>query len=223
VQWLLGSYAHVVKLITLAPELEMTAEVIPYLRSQGIQVSLGHSQATAQDAARAFKQGATMVTHAFNAMPPLHHRKLGLLGEALLNPRVYCGLIADGEHVSPAMIEILLRVSHFEQGVFLVSDALSPLGLGDGVFPWDDRQIEVRQGTARLANGTLAGTTRSLLVGAQKLVQWGVCPVESAIALVTDAPRRAIGLPLLGVGQPAQFLRWRWDGEQLTWQRLSND
>jgi N-acetylglucosamine-6-phosphate deacetylase len=223
VQWLLGNYAHVVKLITLAPELEMTAEVIPYLRSQGIQVSLGHSQATAQDAARAFKQGATMVTHAFNAMPPLHHRKLGLLGEALLNPQVYCGLIADGEHVSPAMIEILLRASHFEQGVFLVSDALSPLGLGDGVFPWDDRQIEVKQGTARLASGTLAGTTRSLLVGAQKLVQWGVCPVDSAIALVTDAPRRAIGLPLLGVGQPAQFLRWHWDGEQLTWQRLTND
>jgi N-acetylglucosamine-6-phosphate deacetylase len=164
-----------------------------------------------------------MVTHAFNAMPPLHHRKPGLLGEAMLNPSVYCGLIADGEHVSPPMVEILLRVSDYERGVFLVSDALSPLGLGDGVFPWDDRQIEVKNGTARLASGTLAGTTRPLLVGVQKLLQWGVCSVESAIALVTDAPRRAIGLPLLAVGQPAQLLRWHWGEKQLTWQRLMGD
>lgn len=222
-QWLLGNYAPLVKLMTLAPELDLTETVIPYLRSQGIRVSLGHSQATAQEAARAFDLGATLVTHAFNAMPPLHHRKPGLLGEALLNPQVYCGLIADGEHVSPAMIEILLRVSAYERGVFLVSDALSPLGLGDGVYPWDDRQIEVKMGTARLASGTLAGTTQSLLVGAQNLLRWGVCSVESAIAMVTDAPRRAMALPLLTVGQPAQFLRWHWDGEQLTWQRLSGD
>jgi N-acetylglucosamine-6-phosphate deacetylase len=209
--------------MTLAPELDLTEAVIPYLRSQGIRVSLGHSQATAQEAARAFDLGATLVTHAFNAMPPLHHRKPGLLGEALLNPQVYCGLIADGEHVCPAMIEILLRVSAYERGVFLVSDALSPLGLGDGVYPWDDRQIEVKMGTARLASGTLAGTTQSLLVGAQNLLRWGVCSVEAAIAMVTDAPRRAMALPLLTFGQPAQFLRWHWDGEQLTWQRLSGD
>lgn len=223
VQWLLKSYAPIIKLITLAPELDETGEVIPYLRSQGIQVSLGHSQSTAKEAARAFALGATLVTHAFNAMPPLHHRKPGLLGEALLNSQIYCGLIADGEHVSPSMVDILLRLKGYEQGVFLVSDALSPLGLGDGVYSWDDRQIEVTQGTARLASGTLAGTTRSLLVGAQKLLQWGVCSVESAIALVTDAPRRAIGLPLLGIGQAAQFLRWHWEGQQLTWQRLTGD
>jgi N-acetylglucosamine-6-phosphate deacetylase len=225
VQWLLGDHASAVKLVTLAPELDPTSEVVSFLKSQGIRVSIGHSQATAEEAAQAFARGATLVTHAFNAMPPLHHRKPGLLGEAMLNPQILCGLIADGQHVSPKMIDVLLRVSGYEKGVFLVSDALSPLGLGDGIYPWDDRQIEVKDGTARLPNGTLAGTTLPLLSGAQQLVKWGICPVESAIAMVTDSPRQAIGLPLLSAGQPAQLLRWHWDKSKraLTWQRLTAD
>jgi N-acetylglucosamine-6-phosphate deacetylase len=224
VEWVLGEYAQVVKIITLAPELETTQEVIPYLRSQGIIVSLGHSQATAQEARQAFRLGASMVTHAFNAMPPLHHRQPGLLAEAILNPQVFCGLIADGQHVCPAMMEILLRASHYEQGIFLVSDALAPIGLPDGIYPWDDRQIEVREGTAHLADGTLAGTTLPLLVGVEKLVQWGICSVESAIALATESPRKAIGLPGISVGQPAHLLRWHWDEvtAQLRWQRFLN-
>ncbi|XHR86024.1 MAG: N-acetylglucosamine-6-phosphate deacetylase [Gloeotrichia echinulata GP01] len=219
----LGDYAHVVKVITLAPELDPTGEVIPYLRSLGITVSLGHSQATFAQAQGAFAQGATMVTHAFNAMPPLHHREPGLLGAAITHPDVMCGFIADGEHVAPPMLQILLRASHQEKGLFLVSDALSPLGLPDGVYPWDSRQIEVKNGTARLDDGTLSGTTLPLLVGVQNLVKWGICEVETAIALATDAPRQAIGLSAISPKQPANLLRWHWDEptRQLTWQRLS--
>jgi len=222
VKRVLGDYAHIVKVITLAPELDPTDEVIPYLRSLGIIVSLGHSQATAAQAQRAFELGATMVTHAFNAMPPLHHREPGLLGAAITHPDVMCGFIADGEHVSPTMLQILLRASNYEKGLFLVSDALSPLGLPDGVYPWDSRQIEVKNGTARLADGTLSGTTLPLLVGVQNLVKWGVCNVENAIALATDAPRKAIALPGIAKSQAANLLRWHWDEttKQLSWQRL---
>ncbi len=221
-EWLLGDCAHVVKIITLAPELDPTGEVIPYLRSQGIVVSLGHSQATAEEAKRAFDLGATLVTHAFNAMPALHHRKPGLLGEAMLHPHVACGLIADGQHVCPTMIDILLRASHYERGVFLVSDALAPIGLEDGIYPWDDRQIEIKQGTAKLANGTLAGTTLPLFVGVANLVQWGLCDLGVAIALATESPRRAIHLPGICLGQPAHLVRWHWDEStsQLKWERL---
>ncbi len=236
----LGDYAQIVRAITLAPELDDTGEVIPYLRSLGITVSLGHSQATAAQAEQAFQLGASMVTHAFNAMPSLHHREPGLLGAAIVHPEVKCGLIADGQHVCPTMIQMLLRASNYEQGIFLVSDALAPLGLPDGVYPWDSRQIEVKDGTARLPDGTLSGTTLPLLVGVQNLAKWGVCEVESAvsvreamptrqcvaqhkvIALATEAPRRAIGLPGLSAGQPAYLLRWhlnRSTGE-LNWQRL---
>ncbi|MBN3898153.1 MAG: N-acetylglucosamine-6-phosphate deacetylase [Nostoc sp. NOS(2021)] len=222
VKRVLGDYAHIVKVITLAPELDRTGEVIPYLRSLGIIVSLGHSQATSAQAQRAFEQGATMVTHAFNAMPALHHREPGLLGAAITHADVMCGFIADGKHVSPTMLQILLRASYQEKGLFLVSDALAPLGLPDGVYPWDSRQIEVKNGTAQLADGTLSGTTLPLLVGVQNLVKWGICDVESAIALATNAPRQAIGLPGIAKSQPANLLRWHWDDttKELTWQRL---
>jgi N-acetylglucosamine-6-phosphate deacetylase len=222
IQKILENYTPIVKIITLAPELDLTGDVIPYLHSQGITISLGHSQANAEEAQTAFKLGASMVTHAFNAMPELHHRRPGLLGEAIINPNVYCGLIADGQHVCPTMMKLLLQASRYEQGVFLVSDALAPIGLAEGIYPWDDRQIEVANGIARLADGTLAGTTLPLLTGVENLVQWGICDVETAIALATESPRKAIGLPGIAPGQPAQLLRWHWDeaNTQLTWQRL---
>ena len=215
----LGDYAHIVKLITLAPELDTTGKVIPYLRSLGITVSLGHSQATATEAKQAFAQGATMITHAFNAMPPLHHREPGLLGAAMNDPHVFCAFIADGQHVDPMILKILLRAS---KGLFIVSDALAPLGLPDGIYPWDNRQIEVINGTARLQDGTLTGTTLSLLTGVQNLVKWGICDLETAISLATDAPRQAINLPTFSPNQPAHLLRWKWDeiSQELTWKRL---
>lgn len=244
VKRVLGDYASLVKVITLAPELDLTGQAIPYLRSLGIVVSLGHSMATAAEARLAFDRGATMVTHAFNAMPPLHHRQPGLLAEAILRPDVQCGLIADGEHVCPTMVELLLRASKTgskpspqasqgnslwqdsqdsqNQNIFLVSDALAPIGLADGIYPWDNREISTSNGTARLLDGTLAGTTEPLLNGVRNLVEWGVCEVGEAIALATESPRQAIGLPGIAPGQKARLLRWHLDEAtaKLTWERL---
>lgn len=221
---ILGDYSHIIKIVTLAPELEPSNETIYYLKSLGITISLGHSQATAKEAKKAFHAGASMVTHAFNAMPSLHHRYPGLLGEAIINNKVYCGLIADGQHVCPTMIKILLQASNYEEGIFLVSDALAPIGLADGIYPWDERQIEVIDGTARLKNGTLAGTTLPLLVGVQNLVKWGLCSPIQAIAMATESPRKAIGLSGISKGQKATLLRWKLDEQnnQLLWQRLAS-
>lgn len=232
VQRVLGDYANVVKIITLAPELDPTDTIIPYLTNLGIIVSLGHSQATAEQAERAFNLGARMVTHAFNAMPSLHHREPGLLGAALVNNQVQSGLIADGQHISPLMVNLLLRMSGINQPneatdlipLFLVSDALAPLGLPDGVYPWDERQIEVKEGTARLADGTLSGTTLPLFVGVENLVKWNCCDLGEAIAYATIAPRQALGL-FSPMGESAsQLLRWKLDPASetvtLNWQRL---
>lgn len=239
VKTLIGEFADLVSIVTLAPECEIPSDsscpdfspdfspVIEWLAQRNIVVSLGHSLANSEQANRAFDQGATMVTHAFNAMPGLHHRKPGLLGAALADDRVFCGFIADGQHICPTMLDLLLssnrgRLKPSRGGLFLVSDALSPLGLPDGVYPWDTRQIEVANGTARLADGTLSGTTLPLIEGAQNLVRWELCGSDEAIALVTQAPRRAIGLPDLSVGDRANLLRWHQtpDGN-LTWQRLN--
>lgn len=223
VQALLSDYLDAVEIVTLAPEMETGAAVIPWLRSHNIVVSLGHSLATAAQAQEAFFQGASMVTHAFNAMPGLHHREPGMLGAALTHPNVFTGLIADGQHVCPTMLDLLLRAGRGASdsgGLFLVSDALAPLGLPDGRYPWDSREIEVQDGTARLPDGTLTGTTRPLLDGAKNLVKWGLCSVEEAIVLVTDRPRQALGLPRLAPRQTAHLLRWHYDGQDLSWQRI---
>jgi N-acetylglucosamine-6-phosphate deacetylase len=151
----------------------------------------------------------------------LHHREPGLLGAALTQLHVRCGFIADGQHVHPAMLKLLLRAGRYSEGLFLVSDALSPLGLPDGKYPWDDREIEVIDGTARLSDGTLSGTTRSLLVGVQNLVKWGICDVGEAISLSTIAPRQAIDLSTNYIGRSANLLRWSCNlDRELTWQRL---
>ncbi|MBV5260312.1 N-acetylglucosamine-6-phosphate deacetylase [Synechococcus moorigangaii CMS01] len=205
-QRVIGEFAPLIKIVTLAPELDPSHKCVEYLNSLGIVVSLGHSLATEAEANQAFASGATMVTHAFNAMPSLHHREAGLLGAAMVYPDVYCGFIADGQHVNRTMLEIFLRAA---KQPFLVSDALAPIGLPDGVYPWDDRQITVTHGTARLDDGTLSGTTLPLFAGVKNLVQWGICNLEQAIAYATIAPRKALGIPIWTTGKPIHLLRWQ--------------
>ena len=231
VKTVVGDFIDAVVIMTLAPECVENDGVkgaqaeneraVEWLSAQGVTVSLGHSLATAEQASRAFEQGASMVTHAFNAMPSLHHREPGLLGAALTDSRVACGFIADGQHICPTMLDLLLRTQSDDlNGLFLVSDALSPLGLPDGTYPWDTREIEVVNGTARLADGTLSGTTLPLIKGAQNLVDWELCGLEEAIELVTRSPRKAVGLSALAVGSRANLLRWRKEGTRLSWSRL---
>lgn len=213
----IGEFAPIIKIMTLAPELDPTGECVQYLNSLNIIVSLGHSLATEEQANQAFSQGASMITHAFNAMPSLHHREAGLLGSAMIHSDVYCGFIADGNHVNKTMLEVFLRAA---KNPFLVSDALAPIGLPDGIYPWDDRQITVTNGTARLDDGTLSGTTLPLFEGVKNLVQWGICSLEEAIALATIAPRRALKIPTLTTGKPIQLLRWQQIEKKLKFSRI---
>jgi N-acetylglucosamine-6-phosphate deacetylase len=230
VKQVLGNYGELVKIMTLAPELDPEGEVIAYLCSQNIIVSLGYSQATADQAQTAFKRGATLVTHAFNAMPPLHHREVGLLGAALVQPGIRCGLIADGKHVCPLMLELLMRLGSYHDQLFLVSNGIAPLGLANPNENSPPKNIKVQAGTAQRLDGTLVGTTLSLLAGVQNLVEWKICSVDEAIALATTAPRRILGdgwekskrdRPF--IGRPAhQLLRWHLEAKtrKLSWQRL---
>ena len=214
----LGDYTDIIKLITLAPELDLSGETIQYLRDRKIIVSLGHSTANAEQTRIAIAQGSTMVTHAFNAMPSLHHRDVGLLGEAILSDRVWCGLIADGVHVSPQMVKLFYRMTN---KIFLVSDALAPLGLPDGIYPWDDeRPITVTNGTARLPDGTLSGTTVPLLDTVNNLVKWQVCQPKQAIDFTIASPRLAINL---NDTTPQRLAWYQTESGQLIWQHHSSE
>lgn len=225
-QAVVGNYGDRISIITLAPEIADSDQTLHQIKAglhPSTVISLGHSLATDDEATQAFEAGATMVTHAFNAMPALHHRAPGLLTAALTTPTVWSGFIADGQHVAPSMLKLLVQ-SRPESGLFLVSDALSPLGLPDGDYPWDDRTITVTNGTARLPDGTLSGTTRPLLDGVKNLVKWGCSSVPRAIALATVAPRHAMGLPTIEDGMALQhFLRWTYQPEtlDLSWERCS--
>ena len=159
-----------VKYITLAPELAPPgSSLIPELRDRGILVSIGHSAATHEEALKAIADGATMVTHLYNAMSQPHHRDTGIFGllgerEGLLTPegeiaqRPYFGIIADGIHVHPSMIRVAYRAH--PSGCILVTDAMSVLGLPDGDYAWTNGEIIEKRGplvTLKGANGKLAG------------------------------------------------------------------
>ena len=215
----IGGFESEIALVTLAPELEGADAVIRRLRQLGIGVALGHSAATAEQAGAGFNQGIRMLTHAFNAMPGLHHRAPGPLGEACRRGGIALGLIADGVHVDPTMAVLLQRLAP-EQTV-LVSDALAPYGLADGEHRWDERVLLVRDGTCRLDDGTLAGVTLPQLDGVKRLARWSGHP-GAAIWSATVAPRRVIGnaqtIEDALVGQPlGRQLRWSMKGSELHW------
>ena len=215
----IGGFEEEIALVTLAPELEGAAAVIRQLRQLGIGVALGHSAATAEQAGAGFDQGVGMLTHAFNAMPGLHHRAPGPLGEACRCGGIALGLIADGVHVDPTMAVLLQRLAP-DQTV-LVSDALAPYGLEDGEHRWDERVLLVQNGTCRLEDGTLAGVTLPQLDGVKRLARWSGDP-GAAIWGATVAPRRVIGkaqtIDEALIGQPlTDQLRWTMAGEELHW------
>ena len=217
-----GFSAEDVALLTMAPELDPRHEVLGWLVEQGIVVGLGHTEASQTQAAAAFAAGARLLTHTFNAMPPLHHRAPGPVASAcMVSEPVFLGLIADGVHVDPAVAVLLTRMAPGR--VVLVSDALAPYGLAEGRYPWGSRWITVRQGACRLEDGTMAGTTVGILEGACRLARWSRNP-EEAILAATVRPRACLGHGGTVVrhlqGAPlSRLLRWRWQPEtaRLDW------
>lgn len=160
-----------VSLITIAPELDATAKSIGFLQEKGIKVALGHSNATFEQARQAFASGIGLMTHTFNALPALHHRAAGAVGAALLDKQVSCCVIADGLHVDPCVIEILLRLKGIPKTI-LVSDAAFT-------------------GTSQ---GGLVGSSITLDQAVLNLVKWGVCGFREAIQMASWNPACALNL-----------------------------
>ena len=212
-----------IALMTLAPELKGSFDVISRLRELNILVSLGHSSADFDSAMKAFSNGVTMVTHTFNAMKGLHHRAIGPVGAAARRDDVFLGLIADGVHVHSDMIRLLKIIA--PKQIVLVSDAISAYGLGDGSFDWDKRLITVKNGLCRLPDETIAGSTLPLLEACKKMANWINDP-SAAIWMATLAPRLVLSqskktAKSFFIGKNMQYLlRWKMNScnQQLSWQ-----
>jgi N-acetylglucosamine-6-phosphate deacetylase len=151
----------VVRLMTVAPELPANAPVLDELRRRRITASAGHTDATYAQMVAAVERGVRHATHTYNAMRPLHHRDPGTVGACLTIDALRCEVIADGHHVDPVALDVLVRARGVG-AVVLVSDAVRPTGLPEGVHQLDDRTVEVRDGAVRLQCGGLAGSVLTL-------------------------------------------------------------
>ncbi|XP_051692187.2 N-acetylglucosamine-6-phosphate deacetylase isoform X3 [Oryctolagus cuniculus] len=187
-----------VRIVTLAPELGRSREVIQALTARGICVSLGHSVANLRAAEEAVRSGATFITHLFNAMLPFHHRDpgiVGLLTSDQLPPgrSIFYGMIADGTHTNPAA----LRVAHraHPQGLVLVTDAVPALGLGNGRHTLGQQEVEVDGLTAYVAGTTtLSGSIAPMDACVRHFLQATGCGVESALEAASLHPAQLLGL-----------------------------
>lgn len=192
-QWT-GSAA--VRLVTLAPELPGALDLIRRLRARGIVVSAGHSDADYATAVAGFDAGITWGTHLFNAMSPFTPREPGLVG-ALLASDVPCGLIADGVHVHPTVVKIAWRAKG-ARGLTLVTDAMSALGMPPGRYALGERAVIADATSARLADGTLAGSTLTMDAAIRNVIAYTGCALADAVTLASATPARVLGLARKG-------------------------
>ncbi|MBP2643490.1 MAG: N-acetylglucosamine-6-phosphate deacetylase [Firmicutes bacterium] len=189
---MLQKYLDVIKVITLAPELVTDDTFIQSCVASGIVVSCGHSNATYEQALAAIAAGVTHVTHMFNALAPLHHRRPGVIGAAL-DTHVDCELIADNFHVHPAVQRLLLRVKGLDK-IILITDAMRASMLGDGNYEFGGQNVIVSNGQARLADGVIAGSILSLNQAVKNVMDTIGIDLVKAIRLVSVNPARKLGV-----------------------------
>src|SRR5271169_410048 len=196
------------QILTLAPELPGALELIAAARKAGVVVSLGHTDATYEQAQAAIAAGASHAAHVFNAMRPFSHRGTGVIGAVLTSAKVSAELIADGVHVDEAAMRMLVELKTPER-VILVSDGISATGMPDGKYQLGMFEVKVTGGVARNAEGKLAGSTLTLDRALRNIVALGV-PLPAALRMVTANPARQIGLGarkgVLGPGADADLV-----------------
>lgn len=181
-----------VRQVTLAPELPGGLAATAQFVAAGVAVAVGHTNATEAEASAAFDAGATLLTHAFNAMPGIHHRAPGPVVAAMRDERVTLELIADGIHVHPDVIA--LAFAGAPGRIALITDAMGAAGEPDGAYELGGLAVTVTDGVARLdEGGAIAGSTLTQ-DAALRLVVAGGLPVADAVAALTSVPARAIGL-----------------------------
>lgn len=176
------------KLITLAPEEPGADALMRVCRERGIVVSLGHTDASAEQTRAAMEiAGVAHVTHLFNAMPPLHHRNPGILGVALTDNGLRCEIIADGHHVAPEIVRLTLGAK-LPHSVILITDAMAGAGSPDGTYDLGGNPVFVGDGKAVLSDGTLAGSVLTMGQAVRNVCEWSgslYLPVEDRAAMLS--------------------------------------
>jgi N-acetylglucosamine-6-phosphate deacetylase len=212
---LLDAGHGVLKIVTLAPELPGALDAIARLAEAGVLVSVGHTDALASQVAAAAAAGAQMVTHLFNAQRPLHHREPGVPGQALSDPRLTSGLIADFHHVAPEVCALAFAAAPGR--IHLVTDAAACAGMPPGTYLLGGEPIEVPAGYGMppiRASGRLAGSALRMDVAVANMVRAGA-GLPATVAAATRIPADLIGRPELGRIALGALADLAWLGEDL--------
>jgi N-acetylglucosamine-6-phosphate deacetylase len=183
------------KLVALAYELPHGNEAAAYMASQGIRVSIAHTNATYEQAMEAFHHGVTVTTHTANVMTGIHHRNMGTLGAALLDDGVFNEVICDGLHVRDEMLEIMFRIKNDPWHKFMmISDNIPLAGFPEGRYMYADMAINItREGFALTDTGRLCGSAKPVLYGMKNLVTKMNIPIEKVSMMASLNPCQVYG------------------------------
>ena len=197
-----------IKIVTLAPEVDGAEAFIRHLSKKGIVPSIGHTGAKCADVEKAMKAGAKQVTHTYNAQTALHHREIGTVGSAMLFDELGCELIADTIHVSVPAMRLLVKNKPLDK-LTLITDAMRAKGLPDGESELGGQKVFVKDGEARLADGTLAGSVLKMNRAIQNMVEKVGVPFTQAVDYATINPAKNLGIDKetgsIKVGKRADF------------------
>lgn len=181
------------KVVALAPEVDTSGEMIAYIRSLGLKVNLGHTNATYQQTLDAIDAGACAGVHIFNGMRGIHHREPGCTGAFLLSDEANVEVIADGVHLHPAVLKLITKLKP-KENITLISDCISAGGMPDGRYPLGKLEVEVTDGIARTDSGSLGGSTLALDQAVFNMHKLGEVELFDAVQMASLSPARYLGL-----------------------------
>lgn len=182
-----------IKMVSLAPELPGALDIIKYLKEKNITVAMGHTNATFKEAKLGIKWGVTVATHLYNGMRDFNHREPGVVGAALTDDRVYCEIIYDRVHLHDAAVKLSLKAKGYHK-LILVSDAIRAAGLTDGKYELGGQVVKTYNGVARLATGSLAGSSLDLRKAVYNMINFLDIPIHQTVKMASLNPAKAINV-----------------------------
>ncbi|MDB3083156.1 N-acetylglucosamine-6-phosphate deacetylase [Clostridioides difficile] len=178
---------NLIRKIAIAPERKNSIEFTKYATENNISVALGHSSATFEQVEQAVNSGAKVFVHMYNGMSPLNHREPGMVGAAMALKNTYAELICDGHHVSPIAAKIIMDIKS-RNNIALITDCMRAGAMDDGQYTLGKFNVNVKNGVAKLSNGSLAGSVLTMDNAVKNIVNWNISTLEDAIKMATYIP-----------------------------------
>lgn len=184
---------NLIKIVTIAPEAPHALALIAYLKTQAIIASLGHSNATYEQTLPAIKAGISHATHLFNTMRSIYHRDPGNAIALLLADDVSTEIIADGIHLHPAILQLVLKTKKLAD-IILITDAIRAKGMPDGTYELGGQEVTVKDGAAKLKDGTLAGSVLKMDTALRNMMRFTNCSLQDIITMTAENPAKKLNI-----------------------------